>query len=195
LLALQQPLHRFTKIGYKMKPIGNLDSLRRASRRTVSIVQCAIARDDLHSGMRLQPGRERLSRPIAKHLDGLVTFQIDEEGSVRLTFTNGKIVHTDDLWLRVFKHGHTASKAEEGARTDEHALASRRARTGFTALVKSDVLLFSAQAVGTACGGRDQRRETFGKDSTRTGCVATTEGRQPGKEEGSQHWVQSAQWL
>lgn len=158
-----------------MEPIGNLDGVRCASSRAIGIVQCSIARDDLHAGMCLQPVRERLSRAIAEHLDGLVTFQINEQCSVGLTFTKGKIVHTDDLWLRVCEHGHTTSKAEEGARTDGHTLASRRPRAGFTALVESDVSLFSAQTLGTACGRCNQRRETFGKDSTRTGWVAAKE--------------------
>jgi hypothetical protein len=69
MLGIKESLDRRCHIRKHMPAIGNLNGRRRALPRAVSIGAGAIAANELHSGILLEPSRQRRRFPIRKEIN------------------------------------------------------------------------------------------------------------------------------
>src|SRR6185436_2975954 len=136
LMPLQEPLGRLAQILEQMKTIRNLNRIRSATGRTIDIVQCAVAADDLDAGMLLEPAGQAGCRAVGQQVNWLMLLQINQERSIMLAFAKGKIVDAQDPWCRVGGCRDATNQSQEGARTDRHTLAPSRPRGSFSPLIE-----------------------------------------------------------
>jgi hypothetical protein len=82
----------------KVPSIQNLRCLRRAQCDASSVLGGSVTSDDFDTGMVLQPSRQRLSPSIRQKIECRVSLEIDDDGAVDLTLTQGEVIHADHAW-------------------------------------------------------------------------------------------------
>jgi hypothetical protein len=78
-------LEGLTQIAAQVKAVGDLDRLGRAFGGAFSIHRRPIATNHLHAGMFLETGGERLDGALRQQVDQVMLFQVDQNGTKRLT--------------------------------------------------------------------------------------------------------------
>jgi hypothetical protein len=128
----EQPLYRIAQVAKQMPAICHLNRLGRASAGTLREVARSVATNDANRRMSFQPGSEGLSFGIWQHVDGLVAFQIHDQGAIGAPFAQRPIIHSNDLWFWRWWECVLALQAQQGRGTDGHAdlMAQVRARLG-----------------------------------------------------------------
>jgi len=160
----EQPLHGIAQVAKQMPAIRNLNRLGRASARALREVASAVAANDANRGMRLQPGCEGLSFGIGQHIDGLVAFQIHDQGTIGAPFTHRPVIYANDLWFGQRCEGQSTLQSQQGRRTDGHAelLAQARARLG--AEPKDQLTELDTEPFGAPRKGANGCPKTLDKD-------------------------------
>src|SRR6266851_2655369 len=89
-----------------MKAVGDLLGLWCSQGRTGSVIAAAIATDEPHLGMLLQPQRKAQLRAVGQQINDAMRFQIQEDGAIRSATPERKVVYTqhrhrcrDWLWV------------------------------------------------------------------------------------------------
>lgn len=90
-------LRHFQQVLGQMKPVGNLNGLRRATSRSVGIESVPVPADGGDLRMSSQPGREGLCRTFWQEIDHRVPFQVHQYRSIALALTPRPVVHANDL--------------------------------------------------------------------------------------------------
>ena len=81
---MQEGLDGFPQVFDQMKPIHDLDGVRRAPANAIRIEGTPIPTDDGHGGMLGQPVRDEVRRALGQEVKDLVILQIDQDGPVAL---------------------------------------------------------------------------------------------------------------
>ena len=87
----------FQHVLNQMKPVGNLNGLRRAAAPSIAIEPMPVPADGGDLRMSAQPGRERLCRTFRQEIDHCVPLQIHQYRPVALTLPPCPVVYADDL--------------------------------------------------------------------------------------------------
>src|SRR5690348_6202507 len=78
-----------------MKAIRHLQGLRGPSAGSLGIGAAPVPDYDLHAGMLLQPGRQRLALSVGQQVDGAALFQIDEDRAIVMALAERPVVDTE----------------------------------------------------------------------------------------------------
>src|SRR5262245_31767174 len=96
--GIMESLDRRCHIRKHMPAIGNLNGRRRALPRAVSICAGAIAANELHSGVLLEPGRQRRRFPVRKEINRRAPLKVHQNRAVTLPFVLRPVINSDDFW-------------------------------------------------------------------------------------------------
>jgi hypothetical protein len=78
----QQAFQRLAPILQDMPPVRDLNRMGSAFGRPTGVVDGAIPRNDFHTRVGFQPGRQDLRRPLANDIDRSMGFIVDQERAV-----------------------------------------------------------------------------------------------------------------
>ena len=92
MVAFYGLVYGVAKVAQHVPAISDLDGLRSAVAGTLGVGAGAIARDDLHSGVIPQPGREGLGLSIRQQVHHLVPLEVDQDRPVAMTAAPSPIV-------------------------------------------------------------------------------------------------------
>ena len=96
MMATHLMFQSFTQIVDQMKTISDLTSVRGALTRTLCVKPKSVSTYDFHTRVPTEPCCNTGNRSIRQYVRHRVGFQIDDSGSVILTFGPGPIVDSDD---------------------------------------------------------------------------------------------------
>jgi hypothetical protein len=94
--AMQQPLHCVAQVLDQVETIGHLEGFGGAIRSGLGIGTSAVAAEDLHAGVLVQPGGDGLGVAVRQEIDGAVALPIDEDGAVCLAFAEREVIEAED---------------------------------------------------------------------------------------------------
>jgi hypothetical protein len=114
VMRLEHLLEDFHQVLQQMKPVGDLNGLRRPVARPVGIGSDPIARDDLHPRVGPQPRRQGLGLPVGPQGDRLPAVQIDQDGPIGLAFTERESIDAHDPRRAVARERQATDQAQEG---------------------------------------------------------------------------------
>src|SRR5262249_9223953 len=103
-----------------MPAIGNLNGRRRALPRAVSIGAGAIAANELHSGILLEPSRQRRRFPIRKEINRRAPLKVHQNRAVTLPFVLRPIIDSEDFWSGGRWQLNLANPLNDRVRADAH---------------------------------------------------------------------------
>jgi hypothetical protein len=86
------------KIAEEVKAIGDLNSLRCTCRRTTDVLRATVTRDNLDTGMLLEPGFKERRTALGQQVNGTPLLQVKQDSPIALAFTKGKIINAEDSW-------------------------------------------------------------------------------------------------
>jgi len=171
----EQPLHGIAQVAKQMPAIRNLNRLGRASARALREVAGAFAANHANGGIGLQPVCEGLSFGIGQHIDGLVAFQIHDQGAVGATFAQRPIIHPNDLWFWRWCERVLALQAQQGRGTDWHAELLAQARSCLSAEPKDQLTELCTEPFGAPRKGANGWPKALDKDFAFTGWIGAKE--------------------
>src|SRR3954471_21088319 len=82
---LRDRLDGVAEVAQQMPPVRDLDSFWRSLPDAISVDAGAVARDDLHPGVPLQPRRKALSPAVGQEVEHPVLLPVDEDGPIAVT--------------------------------------------------------------------------------------------------------------
>jgi hypothetical protein len=100
MLGVEKSLDCICHIRTQMPAIGDLNSRRSALPRAISICAGAIAANKFHSGILLEPRRQRRRFPVRKEINCGAPLKVHQDRAVTLPFVFCPIIDSDDLKLR-----------------------------------------------------------------------------------------------
>jgi len=92
VVALHDGLKRITEVAQQMPPVRDLDSIWRSLPDAVGVNAGAVARDDLHPGVPLQPRRQALGPAVGQQVEDPVLLQVNEDGPIAVTAPPSPII-------------------------------------------------------------------------------------------------------
>src|SRR5262245_7838329 len=98
MLGIKESLDRLCHIRKQMPAIGNLNGRRSALPRAVSIGAGAIVADELHSGILLEPSRQRRRIAVWKEINRRAPLKVHQNRAVTLPFVLRPVIDSDDFW-------------------------------------------------------------------------------------------------
>src|SRR5262245_16912306 len=98
MLSIEESLDSLSHILVEMPAIGDLNGRRSDLQRAVSICAGAIAADELHPGILLEPGRQRRRFPIRKEINRRASLKVHQNRAVNLPFMLRPVIDSDDSW-------------------------------------------------------------------------------------------------
>ena len=121
--AAQYFVHRRAGIRAEMKPIRHLDRLGRTLPSSFGIGTSSITNNDLYTGVAAQPIGEDLGGAIVEQVNGLVCFQIEQQGAVPpLLLPQRKVIYAQNARSAVLIVVlQTMKDAEQRVGADGHA--------------------------------------------------------------------------
>jgi CRISPR/Cas system-associated exonuclease Cas4 (RecB family) len=87
MLTIDDGSYGIAEVAQQVPTVSNLNSVRRPLADTVSIGACAVARDNLDTGVLAKPGGQRFRLSVGQQIHDLIAFQIDQNGSVAMAAT------------------------------------------------------------------------------------------------------------
>jgi hypothetical protein len=129
-MLVEHVLQGLGEIAEEMKPIRNLRRGGGSLPCPISIGGRAIAGDDLDPRMLLEPLRQRGTLAVWQERDGLMAFQVDEDGAICVAFPEGEIVHSQHGGRGQWRRWLPAEQAEEGVPAHREAPALAEAPPG-----------------------------------------------------------------
>src|SRR6266508_6752297 len=147
-----------------MPAICNLYRLWRTRQCPFCKIASAITTDDSNARVRLQPGGEGVGFGIWQHINGLLAFQIDNQGAIGAAFADRPIVHPDDLgcWWR--RQRLLALQAQQGRGADRHAQLLTDLSRSLSAEAKGKLTKLGGKSVCTPREGANSCPESLGED-------------------------------
>src|SRR5215468_10994814 len=164
MLGIKESLARRCHICKQMPAIGNLNGRRRALPRAVSISASAIAANELHSGILLEPARQRRRFPIRKEINRRAPLKVHQNRAVTLPFVLRPVIDSEDFWSGGRWQLNLANPLNDRVRADAHPQRDGQARSSLAAHGKTDQPQRLVQAERSACVGRDEGRNAFAEN-------------------------------
>jgi hypothetical protein len=87
-------IQRCTHVLHQMEPVGNLNGAGRTAASSIGVGSPAIADHYLNTGMGLQPFDQWFGIASGKHVDGLVSLQVDQHGGIACPTAQREIIDT-----------------------------------------------------------------------------------------------------
>jgi hypothetical protein len=112
-----------------VEPIDDLDGLRRPLPNALGVQPAAIAADDLDTGMRLQPLRDRGGRALGKQSNDVMTLKIADDGSEPSATSPGPVIEPNHPGGRQGGYGRAVDEAQNRPAPPRHAQRMGQSRT------------------------------------------------------------------
>jgi len=163
MVSLQHALQYLGEILHQVEAVSHLDGTGRALPRAVGVGTAAVAGDDRHAGMVLQPGGEGRRAAVGEEVDRTPPFQVHEDRAVGPPSAQRPIVDA--------QHARGGTDGERGRldQAQERVGASRESeigeepRPGLAAERAGDNLHEDRQPSAAPGVGRDDRRQRLGE--------------------------------
>jgi hypothetical protein len=101
--------------------------------------------------------------------------QVDQCGPVTDAFALRPVIHAEDSWRRVRRHGHAADQGDEQPRAGGDANLLRESSTRLTAECEGNRVQEGGEPDRRACRRRHNVRQSLGEDAPGTGRVEAEE--------------------
>src|SRR5215471_17392769 len=98
VLGVEESLDRICHIRAQVPTVGNLNCQRSALPRALSVCAGAIAANELHSGILLEPSRQRRCFSVRKEINSRAPLKVHQNRAVTLSFMFRPIIDSDDSW-------------------------------------------------------------------------------------------------
>src|SRR5262245_23369037 len=151
----------------QMPAIGNLNGRRRALPRAVSIGAGAIAANELHSGILLEPVRQRRRFAVWKQINRRAPLKVHQNRAVTLPFVLRPVIDSDDFGSVGRWQLNLADPLNDRVGADAHPQCDGQARSSLAAYGKTDQLQRLVQTERSACVRRGEGRDTFAENPSR----------------------------
>jgi hypothetical protein len=170
-------LKGIAEVAQQMPPVRDLDSLWRSLPDAVGVDAGAIARDDLHTWVPLQPRRKALGPAVRQQVEYPVPLQVDEDGPVAVTAPPSPIIDPEHARGRAWpwRGIATARHPQQRVRADGDGQPRRKACPGLSANNEAEVALQIAQPARPTRRRPCRLAEALGKGSTQAGRVQAPE--------------------
>src|SRR5947209_1062467 len=157
----------------QMKPIDDVFGLGSASRCSLAEELAAIARDDIHLGVFLEPGGTRLHRALRQQSSYPPLFEVDHDRAIVGALLPGPFVYAGNTNGIVLRQGKLEHPTNDGFRRGGHA--ERRENPCRVCSIGGHTHRLERlnQPIRHSCVATDQFREPFGKDALGTRSVRT----------------------
>ena len=96
-----------------MPAVSDLDHVRGAGTGSFGVGTGPVAAHDLHAGMLLEPGRDRVGRAVSQHVQWPVGIDVDDDGPVHVPAAEREIVDPHRGHLAGHRVGHRADQAQQ----------------------------------------------------------------------------------
>jgi hypothetical protein len=163
------------EIAQEMPAVGNLDSGRRPVSDGAAEDAGAITRNDLHTRMLFEPGRDSRGVAVRQQVDDLLALQVAQNGAVGQATPLRIFIYADNARLGRRRQLRSANKAKQRRTADRHAEAISKAGACRTTQRQAKMALDVSEALTAACPGTDSLRQALGKDPTWTVAVGAAE--------------------
>jgi hypothetical protein len=150
-----------------MPAIRDLQGIRCALPDTVCVGAGAVARDDLHSAMALQPRREGRGLAIGQKVDHPVALQIDQDGAVVLAAPPGPVIDRQHARRNWRGRSRAMHQAQQGIGAGRHGQPPGKAGSCLPAQSKTELALHLGQPCAATCRARRDGSQGLGKGLTR----------------------------
>lgn len=174
LLAFEETLQHISDVLQQVKPIRDLDRLWRTLTGTLGVIWRAIPRDDFDARMVLEPLFQSGRRAVWQQVDRTMTFEVDEDRAILLTFAYGIVVDTENP-RRGHGHHRPAASTQQGVSADRDGEVVEDALTHFGADLESYMPLQLGQPTGATSAGQCQVGQSFTEDLAGAGGIAAEE--------------------
>jgi len=181
-------LKGITKVAQQMPPVRDLDSFWRSLPDAISVDAGAVARDDLHPGVPLQPRRKALSPAVGQEVEDPVLLQVDEDGPIAVTAPPCPVIDPKHARGRAWpwRGIATARHPQQRVRADGDGQPRRKAGASLSANNEAEVALQIAQPARPTRRRPCRFAEAFGKGSTQAGRVQAPEASDANAQ---RHWT------
>jgi hypothetical protein len=168
-------LDRFGQVVPQMPPVGDLGCQRCTLGGTFRIAPAAVAADDLHPGVGVQPGAEGLRGPLGKHVDGPAGLDIDQHRAVDMPLAQREIIHAQHQRGPPSRVGRGADQPQQRRPARRIGQPAGQPGTGPATQRQADRLQHCLQAAGPPAMPGGQPGHLLGERALRAGIVATEE--------------------
>ena len=97
----------------QMPAIRDLGGQRRALGSAFRVAPAAVPADHLHARMSVQPGTERLRRPLREHVHRPAGLDVDQHGAVDMPLAQGEIIDTQNVRGAAARIGRGADEPQQ----------------------------------------------------------------------------------
>jgi hypothetical protein len=125
--------------------------------------------------MGLKPGSDCLGGAVRQEIYYSVGLTIDEDSAVDATFSEGKVIKTENPWCWVRWQTSSMGTAQKGIGTRRHCGTTTLTSASLTTKGKSELAKSNIQACGALCSRSNKRGQTFSKCFGRTGRIGPAE--------------------
>jgi hypothetical protein len=139
---VQDLLDRGAQVLHEMEAVSNLDRVGRTLCGAFGKRASTITRDNRHTRMGLQPGREGRGTGIGKQLKWPPGTEVNQDGFEIQAFAIGPLVHAEERGRHRFSQSCAADQAQDGGWTHGHALALSDASGHCSADLEPEMALF-----------------------------------------------------
>src|SRR5262249_51091414 len=98
VLSVEESLDRICHIRAQVPTIGNLTRRRSALPSALCICAGAITANELHSGILLEPGRQRRRFPVREEINRRAPLKVHQNRAVTLPFVLRPVIDSDGFW-------------------------------------------------------------------------------------------------
>ena len=188
MVALHDGSKSITEVAQQMPPVRDLDSIWRPLPDAVGVDAGAIARNDLHAWVLLQPRRKALSPAVGQEVEHPVPLQVNEDGPVAVTAPPGPIIDSEHARGRTWhRRGvSTARHPQQRVRASGDGQPRRKAGAGLSAADEAEMALQITQPARPARRRLCRLAEALGKGSTQAGRVQAPEASDTNAQH---HWT------
>jgi hypothetical protein len=171
----EEPLQGLTQVLHQVKPIDDLDRLRRPLPNALSLEATTIAADDLDARLRLQPLCDRGGRAFREEIKHTMALEIAEHGPEPSASPPGPFVAPDHPGGCNRGQWGTMNQTDKRPVTPREAQGAREPPTRAAAHRQAHVPEGRPHAPTVAATDRDEGRKPLGKNPLWTGRLPTEE--------------------
>jgi len=177
-----------TEVAQQMPPVRDLDRVGRSLPDAIGVDAGAVARDDLHPRVLLQPRRQAFSSAVGQQVEDPVPLQVDEDGPIAVTAPPRPIIDPEHARRRAWHRRGiaTARHAQQRVRAGGDSQPRREACASLSAHNEAEVALQIAQPARPTRGRPCRFAEALGKGSTQAGRVQAPEASDANAQ---RHWT------
>jgi len=147
----------------QVPPVGDLGGQRGALGCALGVASAAVPADDLHAGMGVQPGAERLRRPFRQHVHRPARLDVNQDGAVDVALAQREVIDAQDQRSPVIRVGGGADEPYQRGAAHRAGQPGGQPGAGPAAQGQRDRLQHGLQAAGPAPVPGGQARYLLGE--------------------------------